>query len=129
MHFTSIFASLVAIASMSSAAAIPIPELDAYIGDLRTFSAIGCSSQNQGIGTYTQSMTGACNLYSENFNSLYIHITPGWAFRAHKESDCRDEGTIIAKTAVNNDPIICNNQTLPWVAYSVKPLVAGEIQA
>ncbi|KAI1371339.1 hypothetical protein F4677DRAFT_435810 [Hypoxylon crocopeplum] len=125
MYFASILTSFAVVASTGRAAVLP--PLDPYIGDLRTFSQEGCDIDNQGVGTFTQSMTNNCNLYASPFNSLYIHITTGWMFRAHNEADCRDDGTIIAKTLPGAGyPIVCNNQTLPWVAYSVYPLAPGE---
>ncbi|KAI2641352.1 hypothetical protein GGS26DRAFT_535314 [Hypomontagnella submonticulosa] len=76
MHFTSLVAALAALASTSKAAAVP--QSDPYVGDLRTFSLPGCWTENQGVGTFTESMTGTCNLYAVQFRSLYIHITSGW---------------------------------------------------
>ncbi|XXH00035.1 Ribonuclease T2 precursor (RNase T2) [Hypoxylon texense] len=150
MHCASILATAAALASIGSAAVLPRDmavdpgdtavdprdvtvdpredadiAADAYVGDVRTFTAFGCDAQNQGVGTFTHSMTNSCNIYAESFGSLYIHIKPGWEFRAHMSNTCSDPGTVIAKTIPGGVPaIVCNNQSVdngPWVAYSVYP--------
>ncbi|KAI1406370.1 hypothetical protein F4819DRAFT_244894 [Hypoxylon fuscum] len=133
MHFTSVFTSAVAVASTGAAAVLPRKasiDIDAYVGDLRTFTTIGCDTNNQGVGTFTHSMTSSCIIYAESFSSIYIHMTPGFAFRAHVTHDCRDQGTLISETLPGVLPITCNNQTHtegPWVAYSVHPIQLGEL--
>ncbi|KAI0378157.1 hypothetical protein F5Y04DRAFT_164197 [Hypomontagnella monticulosa] len=125
MHSAYLVTGLAAFASTVTAA--PTPSLDPYIGDLRTFSATGCSLDNQGVGTFTESMTGTCNLYAVQFSSLYIHLTPGWVFRAHNDPTCQDNGTVIAETLAGSGyPIVCNNHTNAWVAYSVDRVVPGQ---
>ncbi|KAL7624955.1 hypothetical protein AAE478_004169 [Parahypoxylon ruwenzoriense] len=110
-----------ALLAWTSNAAV-LPRIDPYVGDLRTFSTTGCFANNQGVGTFTESMTGICNLYPEQFSSIYIHITAGWIFRAYTDQNCHDNGTIITGTPPGaGRPIVCNNQIGPaWVAYSVR---------
>ncbi|OTA98465.1 hypothetical protein M426DRAFT_110044 [Hypoxylon sp. CI-4A] len=136
MLFTSVLTGVAALASSAKAAAVPSTppaatntiESDPYIGDLRTFTQENCSLDNQGVGTMTHSMTGGCNVYAEAFSSIYIHLNPGWIFRAHATPNCTDNGTIIALTQAGSaSTIVCNNQTIPWVAYSVDALQPGEI--
>ncbi|KAI1762727.1 hypothetical protein GGR53DRAFT_403930 [Hypoxylon sp. FL1150] len=130
MYFTYILATAAALAYTVSAAVLPKDVIadsavDAYVGDLRTYTQFGCSTDNQGVGTFTQSMTSSCNVYPESFASLYIHMVDGWQFRAHTTDNCTDDGTVIdTTTAGGMASIVCNNQTEkldPWVAYSVYP--------
>ncbi|KAI0835754.1 hypothetical protein F5Y06DRAFT_118306 [Hypoxylon sp. FL0890] len=121
MHFTATLVGLAAVISTAKAAVLP--RADPYVGDLRTFTQLGCSADNQGVGTFTESMTNICNLYPERFSSLYIHLTNGYVFRAHDEPNCKDEGNIIAETPPGSgSPIVCNNHTTSWVAYTVQRL-------
>ncbi|KAI1390652.1 uncharacterized protein F4822DRAFT_157066 [Hypoxylon trugodes] len=121
----SIVAGIAALAPTGGSVAIPAT--DPYVGDLRTFSRTGCSADNQGVGTFTQSMTSSCQVYATEFNSLYIHLNPGWIFRAHNTPDCHDAGIVIAETTAGSSPVVCNNQTSPnWVAYSVRPIQPGD---
>ncbi|KAI1774272.1 hypothetical protein F4818DRAFT_78423 [Hypoxylon cercidicola] len=127
MYFASFLATAAVLASTASAAVIPKDaEIDAYVGDLRTYTQFGCDADNQGVGTFTHSMTSACNVYAASFGSLYIHMTSGWQFRAHNTPNCTDDGVLISETLAGSaTPIVCNNQTAdlgPWVAYSVFPL-------
>ncbi|KAI6081864.1 hypothetical protein F4821DRAFT_264498 [Hypoxylon rubiginosum] len=132
MYFTSLLATTASLATIGSAAVIPkevtASAADAYVGDLRTYTQFGCDVDNQGVGTFTHSMTSSCNVYAESFASLYIHMGPGWQFRAHMKADCSDEGLVIDSTTnAALAPIVCNNQTSekgPWVAYSVYPVTA-----
>ncbi|KAI1411846.1 hypothetical protein F5Y13DRAFT_51706 [Hypoxylon sp. FL1857] len=124
MLFTAALTGLVAVVSTAKAAAVP--RADPYVGDLRTFTQIGCSADNQGVGTFTESMTNTCNLYPERFSSLYIHLTSGYVFRAHNLPDCQDEGAVIVETPPGSgSPIVCNNHTTSWTAYSVYRLQPG----
>ncbi|KAI1138515.1 hypothetical protein F5Y05DRAFT_413136 [Hypoxylon sp. FL0543] len=121
MYFTATLASLVAVIFTVKAAVLP--RADPYVGDLRTFTQIGCSADNQGVGTFTESMINTCQLYPEQFSSLYIHLTSGYVFRAHDDPSCKDEGTVIAETPPGSgSPIVCNNHTTAWIAYTVQRL-------
>ena len=76
MYSTYIITGLIAFASYVNAVALP--RNDPYVGDLRTFGQVDCSADNQGVGTFTESMTGMCNQWPEAFSSIYVHITDGW---------------------------------------------------
>ncbi|KAI1099113.1 hypothetical protein F4804DRAFT_94075 [Jackrogersella minutella] len=118
MHPTSTLIGLIALASDSQA--LVVPRIDPYVGDLRTFGQPGCSADNQGVGTFTQSMTGVCNVWPELFSSLYVHITDGWVFRAHDETNCQDNGTVIQGSIIqDNSPIVCSSYATGWIAYRV----------
>lgn len=79
MQFSSLFlAATAALISGSQAAAIP--RADPHIVDFRTFGQPGCSADNQGIYTYTQSETGTCYPFSDvdTVRSIFVgDITEG----------------------------------------------------
>ncbi|KAI1215162.1 uncharacterized protein F4807DRAFT_23810 [Annulohypoxylon truncatum] len=121
MHPTYIFTGLVALASSANAAVLP--RNDPYVGDLRTFGQVDCSADNQGVGTFTQSMTGICNQWPEAFSSIYVHLTDGWVFHAYTNSNCSDNGNFIQGSVPKDGyPVICNNSPTQWVAYTVDRL-------
>ncbi|KAI2467931.1 hypothetical protein F4781DRAFT_289304 [Annulohypoxylon bovei var. microspora] len=123
MYPTYTLTGLVALASSTNA--LILPRIDPYVGDLRTFGQVDCSADNQGVGTFTQSMTGICNKWPETFSSLYIHITDGWVFHAYSTSNCSDNGTAIeGSIPKDGSPIVCNNSPSEWVAYTVDRLPA-----
>ncbi|KAI8961515.1 hypothetical protein F5Y11DRAFT_225260 [Daldinia sp. FL1419] len=122
MYFTSVLAGLAALITIAKGG--PLPRLDPYVGDLRTFTQAGCSADNQGVGTVTESMTDACQLYPDAFSSIYLYMAAGWVFRAHNDPTCKDEGTVIA-TSLAGSPFVCNNHTNAWVAYQVNRLNPG----
>ncbi|KAI1086640.1 hypothetical protein F5B19DRAFT_128364 [Rostrohypoxylon terebratum] len=119
MYSTHILAGLLALAFRANAVALP--RNDPYVGDLRTFGQVGCSADNQGVGTFTESMTGMCNQWPEAFSSIYVHITDGWVFHAYTTSNCSDDGTII-QGSEDGSPVVCNNSPTQWVAYAVDRL-------
>ncbi|KAI4864004.1 hypothetical protein F4820DRAFT_351351 [Hypoxylon rubiginosum] len=131
MFYKSTLVTAAALASTGSTAVLRRNSADVaadpYVGDIRTFTESGCSAQNQGVGTFTHSMTSSCNAYAEAFGSLYVHLKDGWEFRAYTTSNCSDEGTVISGTAPGVSTTVCNNQSAdfsPWVAYSVYPTKA-----
>lgn len=59
MHFSSIIASISLLAIRANAAALKRD--DPHVVDFRSFGAIGCYAENQGIWTFTESQaTGEC---------------------------------------------------------------------
>lgn len=59
MHFSSIIAPLSLLAIRTNAAAFKRD--DPHVVDFRSFGAIGCDAENQGIWTFTESQaTGEC---------------------------------------------------------------------
>lgn len=152
MFYKSTLVTAAALASTGSTAVLRRNSADVaadpYVGDIRTFTESGCSAQNQGVGTFTHSMTSSCNAYAEAFGSLYVHLKDGWEceylftqawilmvlvanliqlVRAYTTSNCSDEGTVISGTAPGVSTTVCNNQSAdfsPWVAYSVYPTKA-----
>ncbi|KAI0159922.1 hypothetical protein GGR52DRAFT_167906 [Hypoxylon sp. FL1284] len=129
MRYTSILAFVAAAALASTGSATVLPRdtqehKDPYVGDFRTYSKYGCEALwDQGVGTFTLSMTSRCNAYPESFRSIYVHMRGAWQFRAYKTSDCSDEGTIIWATAPESKALVCNNEAtdVDWSAYSVYP--------
>ncbi|KAI2775776.1 hypothetical protein F4815DRAFT_486886 [Daldinia loculata] len=119
MYFTSVLAGLGALVATTTGG--PLPRSDPYVGDFRTFTQTGCSADNQGVGTVTQSMTGACNRYGDAFSSMYLYMVAGWVFRAHSDPLCKDEGDVIS-TSLAGSPFVCNNHTNAWVSYQVDRL-------
>ncbi|OTA67107.1 hypothetical protein K449DRAFT_430286 [Hypoxylon sp. EC38] len=118
MHFITTLTGI--ITAISTAKAAVLPRADPYVGDLRTFTQTGCLLDNQGVGTFTESMTNTCNLYPEQFSSLYVHLTNGYVFRAHNDPNCHDEGNVIVGTPPGSEhPVVCNNHPTSWVAYTV----------
>lgn len=73
MYLASVLAGVVAFAS-----ARVIHRDDPYVGDLRTFTVTGCYAENQGVGTFTESMVNICQSYPLKFSSISIHLTDGW---------------------------------------------------
>ncbi|KAI1477516.1 hypothetical protein F4774DRAFT_191713 [Daldinia eschscholtzii] len=123
MYFTSILAGMAALTATAQGG--PLPRFDPYVGDMRTFSTAGCLTNNQGVGTVTQSMTGACQRNPDPFSSMYLYMGAGWVFRAHGDPECKDEGTVIS-TSLTGSPFVCNNHTNAWVAYQVDRLNPGK---
>ncbi|KAI1455371.1 hypothetical protein F4805DRAFT_271308 [Annulohypoxylon moriforme] len=118
MHPADVLTGLVALASTANAVALPRD--DPYVGDLRTFGQVDCSADNQGVGTFTQSMTGICNQWPEAFSSVYVHLTDGWVFHAYTTSNCSDNGSFIQGSVPKDGyPVVCNNSPTQWVAYTV----------
>ncbi|KAI0884165.1 uncharacterized protein GGS22DRAFT_19909 [Annulohypoxylon maeteangense] len=121
MRPTDILTGLIALASGAHSAALP--RNDPYVGDLRTFGQVDCSADNQGVGTFTQSMTGICNQWPEAFSSIYVHLTDGWVFHAYTTSNCSDNGTFIQGSVPKDGyPVVCNNSPTKWIAYTVDRL-------
>ncbi|KAI1464476.1 uncharacterized protein F4812DRAFT_442276 [Daldinia caldariorum] len=123
MRSASVVAGMAALTATAQGG--PLPRSDPYVGDMRTFSTVGCLANNQGVSTVTESMTGACQRQADPFSSMYLYMNSGWVFRAHGDPECKDEGNVIL-TSVVGRPFVCNNHTSAWTAYLVSPLNLGK---
>lgn len=77
MQFSSLFLAAAALIGGSQAASIP--RQDPHIVDFRTFGQPGCSADNQGVYTYTQSMLNTCHSFADlTVESIFVaDITAG----------------------------------------------------
>ncbi|KAI1801054.1 hypothetical protein F4811DRAFT_482574 [Daldinia bambusicola] len=125
MRSASVVAGMAALAATAQGGPVPVERFDPYVGDMRTFSTAGCSANNQGVGTVTQSMTGSCHKNADPFSSIYLYMSAGWVFRAHSDPECKDEGSVIS-TSLTGSPFVCNNHTSAWAAYMVTRLNPGK---
>ncbi|KAI0016044.1 hypothetical protein F4780DRAFT_715079 [Xylariomycetidae sp. FL0641] len=121
MRFTTVLPIIGSLATLGNAVAIP--QADPYVGDLRTFSGTDCFEGNQGVYTFTKSLTSKCNAFAEAVNSIYVHIEDGWSLVAYEAQDCSSEGWTIQGTEPSSEvPTVCNYaQSSPWLAYKVSP--------
>lgn len=62
MHFPAIISLLSVLAAGARAATVK--RQDPHIADFRTWGKAGCSGDNQGIWTFTQSRVNGCNSFS-----------------------------------------------------------------
>lgn len=90
MQFSSLFLAAAALITGSQAAAIP-RQSDPHIVDFRTFGQPGCSADNQGIYTYTQSMLDTCYTFGDlNVESIFVaDITEGCSGKPKAPSPSR----------------------------------------
>lgn len=96
MQFSSLFLAAAALIAGSQAASIP-RQSDPHIVDFRTFGQPGCSADNQGIYTYTQSMLDTCYTFGDlNVESIFVaDITAGCSVYAYTDTACSENQTTV----------------------------------
>ncbi|KUI60442.1 hypothetical protein VP1G_07642 [Cytospora mali] len=90
MQFSSIFlAAATALFAGSQAASIP-RQSDPHIVDFRTYGQPGCSADNQGVYTYTESQLNTCYTFSEStVESIFVvDVTEGCSVYAYTDTAC-----------------------------------------
>ncbi|KAH7032753.1 uncharacterized protein B0I36DRAFT_382767 [Microdochium trichocladiopsis] len=119
MQTTTFLALVCGSAAAGNAAAIP--GSDPYVGDLRTFGEVGCSSDNQGVATIVLSRVKPCTPYPLAFKSIAIHGFDRWEFLVHTTDDCTDEGTPVQPTAPGAADLVCTSAPVraAYVAFSI----------
>lgn len=71
MHVSSL--SLLPALLVGTTIATTIPRQDPHIVDFRTYGAPGCSAENQGVYTYTQSDLNTCRTFADaTIGSLFV---------------------------------------------------------
>ncbi|ROW11454.1 hypothetical protein VMCG_01515 [Cytospora schulzeri] len=91
MQFSSLFLAAVALVAGSQAASIP-RQSDPHIVDFRTYGQPGCSADNQGVYTYTQSELNTCHAFVDTtVESIFVtDITDGCSVYAYTDAACSD---------------------------------------